>query len=558
LRRPRLEPLLVLVATVAAAALLTVPASGGRGLPSFEKGVFHSATIGYYLETAALMNQTGWWTPNWCCGFQDLLRFYPPLGNLLLLALLHATGSPTATAGAAMAAALAALAAGTALAARELAGRRAVPLVLLSLIAVTAWVSTIAVYWEYTRLLGDGLALAGLALLARSLRAGDERVAARAGALAGLTVLTSLVSTVWLTAASLAVIAYAAREVARETPYALPGLARLAAVYVLSAAAVSLWWLIPAVAPWGLGHYLRVKTPLGVKLSVLAEGLSLAPPLWAPTVQAPLLAATLAVLVAARRLGARGGGGPALWATVLVAVLVLAYGQGLRLVPVVALLLLIAGLHAAEALGGRRGSALLLILAAIVVLYAVHYYGVYRGLLERDYSFLRSDEYRAAVWLESLAWQGSPVRVYAMYGPRLHGNQWLNVFAPHVGQALSGFMEGCLDARAYRLDYLIKESLDVEAVYRLLRETCTNYLLVDRAWLQETRPNVVEMMEERGLLEPVNELNRLLSYSVLLRVKGLNCVPEPSIEPVFWTPARLLGLAATAAAALLLRRMTRG
>ncbi len=182
--------------------------------------------------------------------------------------------------------------------------------------------------------------------------------------------------------------------------------------------------------------------------------------------------------------------------------------------------------------------------------------------MERDYSFLHSDEYRAAVWLESLARQGGPVRIYAMYGPRLHGNQWLNVFAPHVGQALSGFMEGCLDAHTYRLDYLIKESLDVEAVYKLLRETCTNHLLVDKlvdkAWLQETRPNVVNLMEERGLLEPVEELNRLLSYSVLLRVKGLSCSPGPNIEPAFWTPARLLGLAATAAAALLLRRMTQG
>lgn len=545
--------LVAAAAAAAAAVLIAAPPLLGSGLPSFSRGVFHTATIGYYLETAVLLGHDGWWTRCWCSGFQDLVRFYPPLGNLLLAAVLRVTGSAGAASAAGMAAALAVLAAGVSMAAVEAAGPAAVPVALLSVLAAEAWVSTAAVYWEYTRLLGDGLALAALALLLRTLRLGGSRDAAKAGALAGLVVLTSLISAVWLAAAAAAVFLYTAREAARRAPYALPGLARLAAVYVAAAAAVSAWWLVPAAAPWGLGHYLRAGASLSEKLRVLSYSLSLSPPLWAPALQAPLLAAVAAALISSRRLG------PAAWAAAAVAAAVLLYGQGLRLLPPLGVLLVLASLSSLEATPPARRRVLLALLAAVLVLYAARYYPTYSGLLRGDHSFLASDEYRAASWLEALARRGLHVRVYAMYGPRLHGNQWLNVFAPDVEQTLSGFMEGCLDARVFRLDYLVKDSLDYSSVYRLLRETCTGYLLVDRQWLRERPLNVVVLLERRGLVEPVAAVNRVLRYSSLYRVAGVGCGGESEkVEAVFWTPARVAGVAASLVAALVLRRLLAG
>ncbi len=548
----------VLAAAAAAAALtlaISLPPALGSGLPSYRLGVFHSATIGYYLETAVLMNETGWWTSHWCCGFQDLVRFYPPLGNAILLAAVRATGSASAATGLAMAAALSVLALGASLAGRELGGSPLASLLLLAgLLSLNPWVSTIAVYWEYTRILGDGLALASLALLDRGLREGGRRDIVASALLASLTLLSSLISAVWLAAAAAAIAAYRLAETLRgPLPEASLYQLRLLALWLLVAAAASSWWLVPALAPWGLSHYLRVGAPPSEKLRTLLLGASLFPPTWAPAPQLALLAAAAAALAAARRLG------PAGWAAVAVAAVAAVYGQGLRLVPPLSLLLLASAADALRSLmaRGRRLHAVVLAaaLAGLVGLYAAHYYPVYKGLLTRDYSYLASDEYRVAKYLEALAEAGHPVRVYAMYGPRLHGNQWLNVFAPHVDQALSGFMEGCLDPRPARLDYLVKNSLDYHAVYRLLLELHVNYLWVDREWMSSVEPNAVQLLVEHNLLEPLQGLNRLLHYSLVYRVAGAAPPQEPGGEPVFLTPARLLGLAVSVLAAMLAARL---
>jgi len=519
-----------------------------------ERGIFAHATIGYYLSTARLLDRWGWWTPCWCAGFQDLLRFYPPLGPALLLALLRVLGPYTAP-GAAMALALAVLASGLSSFAWEASGRRsalAAVVAPLTLVAVSGWVSTAALYWEFTRILGDGLAFHSLARLRRALSTGERREAAAAGVLAGLAVLSSLISASWLAAGALVVGAWEVLGTLRRAPEPSAALyqAGLLASYVLAAAAVSLWWLVPAVLPWGLGHYMRVHTPLNLKASILADSLSLAPPLYEPAVQALVALVGAAGLAAGWR---RGGGLHAALAAALLA-LSLAHGQGPRLLPVLGSLLVIGGASGFQAGGGRWAAAGLAALLVVVGVYAAYYYPTYESMLRPDYSFVGSDDYRIAQWL---AGQG-PVRVYAMYGPAFHGTQWLDYFDPEACQVLSGFMEGCLNETPQLIDHYVKDTLDALGAYRLLSQAGVEYIIVDKAWMSSKRPNTVELMEAMGLAEPLESLNRELRYTAVYRLapqpRPGGCPAEPSVEPFYWTPARILGVLSTAAAILMLWR----
>ncbi len=543
--RRRLAALAFTLAAVALAVAVSVPPVLGNGLPSFRRGVFHTATLGYYMETAMLLSSSGWWTSCWCGGFQDLIRFYPPLGNVLLYAVLKATGSFEAAASIGMMVALMLLSIGVIYFGSRVVGKMGVVVGLLALLGLEAWVATISVYWEYTRIMGDGLALIALGAYYDALMKGREEGLVTAGALMGITVLTSLISTVWLAAAVVVLTIYMLSVAWRSgVPEAVLYPLRGLAVAALAAAAVAGWWVVPALLPWGVGHYLRVRTPLSLKLHVLSLSLRFYPPLWAPAIQLPLLALSAAAAVLARRRGS-----PLPLVVAAVAALVLVYGQGLRLVPVLGLMLVYAAAWLWEG-GGRWERLVSLVVALVLVFYAVHYYPDYAGKLHMDYTFLGSDEYIVSQWLNNVI-GGRCLSVYGMYGPRLHMNQWLNVFAPRVRQVLTGFQEGCLNPLVYRLDYLVKSSLDVNETYRLLRRLHVAYVVVDRVWMNATRPNVVELLAKRGLLSPVAEVNRVLRYSLVYRVKGV----EPGdcrVYAPFWTPARLLGLAVSLAAVYIL------
>jgi len=534
---------LTAVAIVLVSTAITLPPMLGDGLPSFEKGVFQTATIGYYIETAVLMSRSGWWTSSWCCGFQDLIRFYPPLGNAILYTIIYLTGSIEIAAGLSMMVALCVLVFGVALIGRELGGSPQASLLLLtSIIALNSWVSTISVYWEYTRILGDGFGLLSIAFLDRGLKYKGVRDVFLSSIFASLALLTSLITLSWLLVAAVAIYLYRTWETSKTTLLeSLIYVFKLGIYWLTAFIMLTAWWLIPALMPWGLSHYLSTGAGFGEKIDILRLTLNLLPPSW--TVAPPLLIIVIiiVVMVFTKRIG------PAGWVSLPILFMVFIHPQGLRLLPVLLLFLLASSAESLTLLYVKKRYRLTFVLASLlalsIVFYALNYYPTYLSNLTRDYTYISSDEYKAATWFEKMVREGSRVRVYAMYGEKLHGNQWLNAFAPDVEQVLSGFMEGCPDPDVFKIDYLIKQGLDVNATYRLLKKLNINYLWIDKKWMETRSPNVIQLMLKNNLIQPVDDINEFLEYSVVYSVVGVEPPRNTSEQPAYMTPARIVGLA---------------
>jgi len=533
---------LITIAIALVSTAITLPPMLGDGLPSYDKGVLHTATIGYYIETAVLMNRSGWWTSNWCCGFQDLIRFYPPLGNAILYVILRLTRSIEFAAGLGMFIALCVLVFGVALIGRELGGSPQASLLLLtSIIALNSWVSTISVYWEYARILGDGFGLISIAFLDRGLRYKGVRDILLSSIFASLALVTSLITLSWLLITAITIYLYRAWETSKTTiPESLIYVFKLGVYWFTIFIMLTAWWLIPALMPWGLSHYLITDTGFGGKVSALKLALDLFPPSWTVTPPLLIIMAIIAVLVFTKRIG------PAGYVSISILPLVFIHPQGLRLIPILLLFLLASSTESLTLLYLKKKYRLTLILALLLALsiafYALHYYPSYLSSLSRDYTYISSDEYKTATWFEKMVREGDRVRVYAMYGEKLHGNQWLNVFAPSVEQVLSGFMEGCLDPDVFKIDYLIKQGLDVNTTYRLLKKHNINYLWIDKKWVETHTLNIIQLLLKSNLIQPVDEINKFLEYSIVYRVVGVEPPRDTNEQPVYMTPARILGI----------------
>jgi len=541
----RLVPPLVLGASI---YILLLPLSTSYGLPSYERGVFHSATIGYYLEAANLLALDGWWTGKACLGFMDLLRFYPPISILILYAVKAWQGSPALATTIGMTLAVSLAVAGLFLYTREITNRplAAALAAPLAVLAVPGYAGAIAVYWEYTRIMGDGLALASLAFLEKGLRAADEKSMILAAALYALTILTSLISAqwaavVWLVTLTRELVIYYRADLGESVAEILRQTWR----GVLTITALAGWWIVPAIVPWGLAHYARIQTPLRDKLAILQASLTLEPNLGLPIIGLVAVIAALTGLAGARR----DPRVPWLY-TAALAVLAysLWYGQGTRLFPIVGLLLAAAGLAGAR----YAGRHLLVVVLVVLAAGALTVYPVYQEKFHLDHTYLETDEYKVAAWLAANPPGG---HVYLMYGPRFHGNQWVQVFNPNVSQVLSHYMEGCLNPASFEIDWYIKETLNPQKTHQLLVENNVTIIVVDREWRQ-SQLTVVDLMLQEGTLTPA-PINPYLDYSEAYYV--VDATPgTPTVVADYWTPARILGVATSLAAAVILARRRGG
>ncbi|WP_440058969.1 hypothetical protein ACSU1N_04020 [Thermogladius sp. 4427co] len=288
--------------------------------------------------------------------------------------------------------------------------------------------STIAFYWEYTRVLGESLALLASSLLVETLESGDLGEALKTGVVAGLTILTHLIASLELFLfASIALAYYFAKYIKLGIePDAFRYVSKLALLAGVLAIAVAGWWLVPAVAPFGLAHYLLVETPVSVVSQVYSYSLSVNPPHWAPAVQLPYLLAGVSGFIYTayrKRLGILH------YYTLALLALTFLYGQGPRLIPTLGFNLLVLAFSSTNFLRGVTKYIVLTALAALVLYYVALYTPEYWRGLSVDYTYVGSDDYKIALYLEKVGVEG---RVYAMYGDEYHGNQWLNVFAPRV------------------------------------------------------------------------------------------------------------------------------
>ncbi|BES81924.1 hypothetical protein [Pyrodictium abyssi] len=555
------------------ASLLFRGLVAGSGLPSFEHGVFRDANIAFYISYATMIDAWGsLCVPTWF-GFFDTVRFYPPLGNMLIY-LLGAVldGDYVRAAMLAYMVVLVAFVSGFYTLIYTLTGSRLAGLLAALLLPlVHGYASTIALYWEYNRLLGEAFMFHALARLHAFMERGDRRLALSAAAYMALVLLSNLVAFIEALALALATVMYWARRHLAEGagPEELLYLAQRLALASLFFLGLTLWWLAPAIAPYGLGHYLRIKTPLGFKARVVALALQSGalPPLWSPAVQLPLLVAGAVALIIHLLLRSRGSV-LAYYAAAL-AVLIAVYGQGLRLLPSLGAVLAaaVASLPpaVAERVGGRyrwvAAAAAMIPAMLLAGFYLGAYLGVYSTLLRPDYSFMGSDEYRVAVWLRDNLPEGC--KAYLMHGPRFRGGMWVNVFAPRVEQVLGGYVEGALPGvgdEYLRLDYIIKETGDWYTAYQLMKKLGVVYLVVDRAWMESHWGSVVERLEKRGLIEPVDEVNKQLGYSMVYRVVNATCTDgsrAPGLFECLALPSRIVGAGLSAASMLLFARWLR-
>ncbi|ABM81003.1 hypothetical protein [Hyperthermus butylicus] len=553
------------IAIVLWALILAHPLLTAEGLPSFERGYFHSATIAYYISWAKELHSYGLYTPAWCGGF-DLLRFYPPLGLLLIFALGLLAGSFIYGAYLAYFIAIYAFLRAIYSFAYSVSGSsRASLLLALAAPLISGYVSTIAVYWEYTRILGEAFAFLSLASLVKLLDSGDSDEVKRFSIFSALTLLTHLIASLEL--AILALTTFVAKILThyrRGASFrAITYLIILVAVGVLLSAAYTAWWLIPALLPFGLQHYLRVKTPLSFKLSILAHSSSPYPPLYEPAVQLPIIVMGLIAVIAYVTIARRAEKLP-LYYILAFTILVAVYGQGLRLIPTLGLLMVLGFLdslsRAAKNSRGRHSITLFahLALVAFIAAYTPAYVGVYWNSFHTDHTYVYSDEYLVAQFLKENTGEG--FRAYLMDGDTFHGNQWINVFSPKTWHALSCFMEGCIYKDYIVYDNLVKNSLSYYKVYNMSKKYCIKYIVVDSKWFYSNPRNVIKMLEEKGLIsrEP---LSSELKYSLIFKVEGVNnCKSSTTLGYydellILLLPSRLLGYAISIIAIVLYRKL---
>ncbi len=574
-----LPPYLLMFVLVAFTIYLAKGLVGGKGLPLYE-GPPYERSLAFHIAWAQVV--TGEGTPcfdTWC-GFFDALRFYPPLGNLLVLVLGVLFGSFYTGGALAFLLAFVFMTLGLFAFLHRVTGSGLVAFAAtLVALGMQAVVSLVAFYWEYTRVLGDGFLLLFMALSYPILYRGE---AARRphvlGVLGALVVLTSLISAIMMAlyVAMGLFLWLRRRERLRVETYSKPLPAGLLALITFGA--LTAWWLIPALLPYGIEHYLRIGTPFSDKIGLfvpdlLSPGLSF-------DYSLPGLQALFVIIVTAMLAVRRGQVDRGLLALLVVVILfaLVVYGQGTRMYAYVGILLLATSLsrqtnsspnHGKHVSGELLFSWLALVAMALLLLPPAM--GVYGSKLVVDRSFADSDEYKVSQYLEDLV--NSTERAYLMYGPLFRGSQWLNVFAPSVDQVGSVFQEGCVFVEeCSQLDWVVKNTLDAPAFTRLADALNVTVLVVDRVWYVGG-PNLAKVLEERGLLEPLGDLNANLTYSLVFLYKpprengvreddgpGVLGVERLSPLECMATPAKVAGYSLSLTLgllALLLTRFTR-
>ena len=553
-----------LVLKIALTAIVTViswPLLSSSGLPSYARGSFANTNIAYYISWAKEVDAYGWYTPNWCNGF-DLLRFYPPVALSAIFFLGKAFGSFEQGAYTAFYISLVLFALSVYGFVKEITRSSILAFsVSLASFTIAGYVGVIADYWEYPRILGEAVAFYALASLHRLMRLGDRSDAVKTGVLAGILALTHLIATVEFAVLAFVTVAYWLWRHYKQgiEADAFRYLMSLLKTSIAIALAVSAWWVVPALIPFGLGHYLRIETPVQTKLQLISLGaLGLTPPTWAPTSQLPYI--ILGVFSLAM-LWKKGFALPIIYVLALLG-LIIVYGQGYRLIPTLGLFMIISYSSAITLLKRRvlkyTFTAVLIALASI---YLFTYLPSYSNGFAVDHSYVYSDEYKVSAYLSRSTNPGEAV--YAMYGPRLRGNIWINVFSPQVRQVLSCFMEGCLDREVFQFDDYVKYSVNYEEVLSLAEKLGVKYLWIDSEWYNSTPNNVVEKLVEQGVLKPVETVNKFLKYSMLFKLVNESTSEAKEVSntgwgrEVFFTPARIIGFSTSALTTIYVLRKLR-
>ena len=537
--------LVLKVTLVAIVTTLSWPLLSSSGLPSYARGSFAGTNIAYYISWAKEVDIYGWYTPNWCNGF-DLLRFYPPIALSAIYFLGKAFGSFEQGAYTAFYISMVLFALSIYGFAKEVTRSRvAAFLTSLTSFTIAGYVGVMADYWEYPRILGEAVALSALASLHRFMRLGNRGDAIKTGVLVGILALTHLIALVEFVALAIATVAYwlwkhYTQGIEVEAfRYLIDQLKTSVAV----ALAVSAWWIIPALVPFGIGHYLRIETPIQIKLQLIGLGAtSLAPPTWAPTCQLPyILLGVVAVVILWKKKFML----PVIYMVTLLG-LIIVYGQGSRLIPTLGLFMIISYTTAVTLLERRALKYLLTaVLLTMAAFYLYTYSPGYTNGFAIDNSYIYSDEYKVSVYLSRHIEPGEAV--YAMYGPRLRGNAWINVFSPQVRQVLSCYMEGCLYREVFQFDNYVKYSANYEEVLRLAKKLGVRYLWVDVKWYNGYPNNVVKKLVELGILKPVEAVNEFLSYSMLFELasestrEAVETYSTGEVKEIFLTPSRIIG-----------------
>ncbi len=505
--------------------ILAYRLTAGKGLPSFNKGYFHTSTLAYYVSWAKELHEYGVYTPAWCGGY-DLLRYYPPLGLLTLYFFGIVSGDFMYGGYLALFFSIYLFVIATYILAKNITGSSKIGLLLaLASPLISGYVSTIAVYWEYTRLMGEALAFTALASLIRFLENGNKLHAKLFAVFGALTLLTHLIAalelTVFATVTLVSKILFHKRRGANLT--ALSYLITLMFKSLILWFALTAWWLIPALLPYGVSHYLRVTTPFSDKIRILSHTISLTPNIGVASFQLPiLLIGILSIVIYLILL--KGEEKLPLYYAFALLVLVLAYGQGTRLIPSLGLIFILSFADSTRKLASRVddkeakkvSAATVLIISIFTAAYAPFYIQEYWKSFETDNSYLYSDEYTISNFLEHNMEEGQ--RAYIMYGENLHGNQWVNVFKPRVWQVLSCFMEGCVNRDYIVYDYLLKSSLDYSRIYEASKEMCIKYIVVDEGWFSRNPRNAVKLLVDKGLAlrEPFSSK---LKYSIIFEIR---------------------------------------
>ena len=516
------------------------------GLPSYSKGVFRDATFAFQIAEAKMIDKFGnLYIPSWY-GFHDIVRFYPPLGLALMFTIGKIVGSFEYSGLLCFYISILLLIRGFFSFLSALVENKYLALlgaVLLPL--VHGYFSTIAMYWEYTRILGEALVFFGLAEFYKLLTIGDEKRAVKAGFIGGLVLLTHLIAFVeyLVVAASMFAILTFEHWRRKLSSEGFSYYLRLVKIFTYSLLATSIWWLIPAVVPFGLKHYFLINPPLSFKVNVLAETVKTYPSLYTPALQAPIVflgLASLAYLVYRRNYMLAS-------ATSILFILYFIYGQGTRILPFIGSMLIAATVLAWNTTLKNSGNkkyplAIAVAVVAILLIYLPKYAILYSYYLEPDSTYVYSDEYKTALWLWDKV--GEKYRVYLMYGEKYRGSQWVNVFKPKLRQVLGGYNEGCLNRTFLEYDYVIKNTLNSFLAEKLTYDLNVKYIVVDKQWIMKNKNNtVIDFLLEKGFVKSVDEINSILQYSEIYEVVNVEPIGNEKYDNiVFFTPTRIVAI----------------
>jgi hypothetical protein len=181
-----------------------------------------------------------------------------------------------------------------------------------------------------------------------------------------------------------------------------------------------------------------------------------------------------------------------------------------------------------------------------LVLFLAAYLPIYSEYTVVDNSYLSSDEYITASWLNDNL--NSSYRVYMMYGSKFRGVQWLNTFYPDIKQVLGGFDQGARAADnrlPFEFDNLIKWGTDPSETHLMAIENNVRYVVVDRIWLTSESSGAYEKFEDSTRFRSIDTVNSELVHAEIFEVMSVEPLIPADSAYGYWDESRFLGIIVT-------------